>query len=94
MADAEVLSDEMLLVRLLRKRRRRDGEIEEKPNRVWAREILRWRKEQGYYHSLVRELRLGGREFYFLGIFVRCMTMREKQILASLGAIEIPKENR
>ena len=51
----------LLLVPLLRRRRRRrEGAIDEKSKRVWVREIFRRRKEQGEFHNLVRERRLGG----------------------------------
>ncbi len=36
-----------------------------KPKRFWVRDIYLRRKELGEYYNLVKELRLGNRQFYY-----------------------------
>ena len=53
-----------LLVIILRRRRRRTN-LKRRRKRFWVRDIYQRRAAQGEYANLVRELRLGDREFYF-----------------------------
>ena len=39
---------------------------------MWVREIYKQREIGGIYHTLVQEMSLGDREFYFKKIFVFC----------------------
>ena len=75
--------DMLLLVLLFRgRRRRREGAIKKKSKRVWVREIFLWRKEQGEFHNLVRERRLGDREFYFrYEIRMTCNYVKQNLVL-------------
>ena len=61
--------DEALMtlgVLLIRKRRRQRNKQKVKKNRaMWVRGIFKQREEKGAYHTLVQELQLGDREFYF-----------------------------
>ena len=51
---------------LIRKRRRQRNKQKVKKNRaMWVRDIFKQREEKGAYHTLVQELQLGDREFYF-----------------------------
>jgi len=52
----------VLVITVLRRRREREAR---RKRRFWIREIFKKREEFGAYHTLVQELRLGDREFYF-----------------------------
>ena len=64
MADVE---EQLLLCALLviMRRRRRRTNLKRRRKRFWVRDIYQRRAAQGEYANLVRELRLGDREFYF-----------------------------
>ena len=57
----------LILLRLLLKRRqlRRLPKRNAVKRKLWVREIFQKRYQQGDFHNLVKELRLGDREFYF-----------------------------
>ena len=57
----------LILLRLLLKRRqlRRLPKRKAVKRKLWVREIFQKRYQQGDFHNLVKELRLGDREFYF-----------------------------
>lgn len=51
---------------LLKRRFRREAERKARKKRsLWVRPIYRQREECGIYHTLVQEMALGDREFYF-----------------------------
>ena len=52
----------LLVITVLRRRREREAR---RKRRFWIRVIFKKRAEFGTYHTLVQELRLGDREFYF-----------------------------
>lgn len=54
-----------LLVAVLLRRRRRRRDVEKRKKRFWVREIYQKRSTHGLFHSLVQELRLADREYYF-----------------------------
>ena len=63
----------LLLIILRRRRRRRLQSKKRKPKRFWVRDIYLRRKELGEYYNLVRELRLGDREFYYRLVYLTCI---------------------
>ena len=65
MADEEKLVLWLLLIIILRRQRQYRNNIVRKRKRFWVRDIYRLRAALGEYVNLVRELRLGDREFYF-----------------------------
>ena len=65
MADEEKLLLWLLLIIILRRQRQYRNNIVRKRKRFWVRDIYRLRAALGEYVNLVRELRLGDREFYF-----------------------------
>ena len=66
MADVEeqLLLWLLLIIILLRQRRHRINAVQ-KRKQFWVRDIYRRRAALGEYANLVRELRLGDREFFF-----------------------------
>ena len=67
-------SNTLLLLIILRRRRRRHLHSKKrKPKRFWVRDIYLRRKELGEYYNLVRELRLGDREFYYRLVYLTCI---------------------
>ena len=64
-ADEEQLVLWLLLIIILRRQRQYRNNIVRKRKRCWVRDIYRLRAALGEYVNLVRELRLGDREFYF-----------------------------
>lgn len=66
--------DALLLLIILRRRRRRRLQLKKrKPKRFWVRDIYLRRKELGEYYNLVKELRLGDREFYYRFVHLTCI---------------------
>ena len=69
MADEESLLLLLLLLFLRRRRRRRrwlaKRNVFKRKRRTWVTEIFLRRQDQGIFHNLVRELKLGDRELYF-----------------------------
>ena len=71
MAAAEVFfAVAVILYVLFRRRRRRmleNDRNQKRKRKMWVRSIFRerQRKTYGHFHSLVKELRLGDREYYF-----------------------------
>ena len=59
------MDDLMILAFLIIRRRRRRRRERKKVKRVWVRDIYKTREELGIYHTLVQEMQLGDREFYF-----------------------------
>ena len=64
------MEDEETLVALgfiiLKRRERRKKEKEARKSRkMWVREIYKQRENLGIFHTLVQEMALGDREFYF-----------------------------
>ena len=45
--------------------RRKKDQKDRKKRTIWVRQIYKQREKPGIFHSLVREMALGYREFYF-----------------------------
>ena len=68
MAEETLVAFAMILFLFLRRRRRRRRQRENIAGRKeWVRPVFQEeaRRAHGQYHNLVRELRLGDREYYF-----------------------------
>ena len=61
LSDEELEQCAILILLLLNQNKKK----KKRPRRFWVRNIYKNRKEYGLYHTLVRELRMGDREFYF-----------------------------
>ncbi len=64
------MDDEEALIFLsyltLKRRKRREDEKKARKKRTqWVRQIYQQREQCGVYHTLVQEMALGDREFYF-----------------------------
>ena len=79
----------VLIVLLLESRRLLQRENRGNQRRFWVRPIITARKTYGCYHTLVQELRLGDREWYFK--FIRMSPERFEHLL-SLVAPRISKQ--
>ena len=63
MDDEEAVIFSMFL--LLKRRNRLKKKTKKKNRSQWIRPIYQHREEKGIYHTLVQEMALGDREFYF-----------------------------
>ena len=57
--------DVLLALAFIMMRRKRRREKHGKVRSMWVRDIYRQRDEYSVHHTLVRELQLGDREFFF-----------------------------
>ena len=55
----------MLILTAIQHRRKREQQKNKRKHRFWIREIFKNRQNFGTFHTLVQELRLHDREFFF-----------------------------
>ncbi|CAH3176401.1 unnamed protein product, partial [Porites evermanni] len=77
---ASLLACYLLILSILRRRRARTIP---RRHRFWVRQIYQKREELGAYHTLVQELRLHDREFFFR--FTRMSPERFEYLLTLVG---------
>lgn len=75
---------------LLRKKRKR--KFQRRKHRFWVRDLIKKRKETSQYFTLVQEMRMGDREYFFRQAKVRCCLIQKFVLLQFLYTSNRAKE--